>query len=217
MKVSPTEPLPWSKLGESSSLPERYGVDFFWVANKKAWGIQRKKFPEDFLSSLHDGRLAKEIAQMKQLDHAVILLEGMGTWTDAGFLLDQQFNLGQLYGWMASCFFEHGIPVFQVRTQKDALFFIDRIEAWSNRKSHWSLTRRPKAKSDMWGKRGNREFGLHVLQSFEGIGPSAAENIYQHFNGVPLAWTVTEGDLTKVPGIGKVRAKNLIDSLEDPR
>ncbi len=214
MKVSPTEPIPFSRLGQTSSIPEKYGVDFFWVGNARTWGIQRKRFPDDFLASLlHDGRLAKELSQMQQLDHGIILLEGLGTWSDDGFLLDQKFHIGQLYGWMLSCFFEMNLPVFRVRTQRDALFFIDRMEAWSKRKSHWSLHRRPKAKANMWGQKGNYEWGIHLLQSFEGIGPAAAEGIYNHFGHVPLKWTVTEDDLMEVPGIGKKKARDLLDSL----
>ena len=213
MKVSPTEPSPYSAMGDSSSTPERYGADFWWVANGETWGIQRKIFPTDFLQSLHDGRLAKELSQMQQLDHGIVVLEGLGTWTDAGTLLDQQFTLGQLYGWMMSCFFEMGVPVFRVKSQRDLLHFIDRMEAWSKRKSHWSLSRRPKAKKTMWGERGNREFGIHVLQSFEGIGPAAAEAIYDQFDGVPIRWEVTKEDLVKVKGIGPKTAEKLLEAL----
>jgi ERCC4-type nuclease len=127
---------------------------------------------------------------MQQLDHGIVLLEGLGTWTDDGFLLDQKFHLGQLYGWMMSAFFEMGVPVFRVKSQRDALHFIDRMEVWSQRKSHWSLSRRPKAKKDMWGRRGNKEYGLHLLQSFEGVGPALAEAIYDHFGEVPIQWSV---------------------------
>jgi ERCC4-type nuclease len=213
MKVSPTEPLPYSKMGASSSVPERYGSDFWWVANGMMWGIQRKKFPEDFLASLQDGRLAKELAQMQALDHGIVILEGLGTWTDDGMLLDQQFHLGQLYGWMMSCFFEMGVAVFRVKSQRDVLHFIDRMEAWSKRKSHWSLSRRPKAKANMWGERGNREYGIHLLQSFEGIGPSVAEAIYDHFDGVPLAWMITTSELEQVKGVGPKIADKLMEAL----
>lgn len=213
MKVSPTERAPFSHLGESSSLPERHGVDFFWVAQGITWGIQRKRFPEDFLSSLSDGRLAKELAQMQTLDRPMILLEGLGTWTNDGYLLDQKFHASQLYGWMLSCFFERQVPVFQVRTERDAIFFIDRVEAWSLRKSHHSLSRRPKPKGNMWGTKENRDWGIHLLQSFDGIGPTTAEAIYVHFAGIPLAWTTTVSELTQIPGIGKPTAEKLLGSL----
>lgn len=213
MKVSPTEPIPFSKLGDTSSLPERYGVDFFWVANGRTWGIQRKRFPDDFLSSVSDGRLSRELGQMQSLDQPIVMLEGLGVWTDDGFLLDQKFHMSQLLGWMLSCFFEKGVAVFQVKTERDALFFIDRVEAWSMRKSHHSLSRRPKPKGNMWGIKGNKDWGVHLLQSFEGIGPAAAEAIYLHFGGAPLGWTVTEDELMEVPGIGKGKAQRLLGSL----
>lgn len=213
MKVSPTERHPFSALGETSSLPEKYGVDFWWVARGKTWGVQRKRFPEDFLSSLTDGRLTKELGQMSQLDHPVILLEGLGTWTDSGMLVDQKFHLGQLYGWMMSCFWEKGVPVFRVKSQRDALHFIDRMEAWSQRESHWSLSRRPKAKSDMWGRRGSREYGVHLLQSFEGVGPAVAEAIYDHFGKAPLVWAVSKEELMEVPGVGPKIAERLLDGV----
>lgn len=213
MKVSPTEPRPYSEMGKSSPLPEKYGVDFWWVGQGATWGIQRKKFPEDYLASLKDGRLTKELAQMQQLDYPMVMLEGLGTWTDDGMLLDQKFHKGQLFGWMLSCFFEMGIPVFRVKSQRDALHFIDRVEAWSKRKSHWSLSRRPGVKPNSWGQKGNREFGLHILQSFEGIGPAAAEGIYDHFEGVPLEWSVTGEELQEIDGIGPKTADKLLDSL----
>lgn len=194
-------------------MPEKYGVDFWWVSQGKLWGIQRKRFPDDFLASMLDGRLTKELAQMQGLDHPMIVLEGLGTWTDDGMLLDQRFHKGQLFGWMLSCFFEMGVPVFQVKNQRDCLHFIDRVEAWSQRTSHHSLSRRPKTSRNAWGQKGNKEFGLHLLQSFEGIGPAAAEAIYQHFGEVPIRWTATEKELTEVPGIGPKTAIKLTSSL----
>ena len=213
MKVSPTEPIPYSKMGESSPIPERYGVDFWWVANAKTWGVQRKKFPDDYLASLKDGRLTKEFGQMQQLDHPIVVLEGLGSWTDDGMLVDQQYHLGQLYGWMMSAFFEMGVPVFRVKNQRDFLHFLDRMEAWSKRKTHWSLSRRPKAKSNMWGEKGNREFGIHLLQSFESVGPAAAEAIYDHFGKVPLEWSISEEDLVEIKGIGPKTAEGLMGAL----
>lgn len=213
MKISPTEPYPYSALGQPSSLPEKYGVDFFWAAGGLLWGVQRKKFPEDFLPSLTDGRLAKELAQMQNLDRPAVVLEGLGTWTDDGMLVDQKFHLGQLYGWMLSCWFEKNVPVFRVKSQRDFLHFVDRMEAWSLRDSHHSLSRRPRAKADMWGRRGNREFGVHLLQSFDGVGPAVAGAIYDHFGRVPLALDVTEEELMKVPGVGPGIVAKIKDGL----
>jgi ERCC4-type nuclease len=52
-----------------------------------------------------------------------------------------------------------------------------------------------------------------LLQSFEGIGPAAAEGIYDHFEGVPLEWSVTPEELQEIDGIGPKTAEKLMDSL----
>jgi ERCC4-type nuclease len=54
---------------------------------------------------------------------------------------------------------------------------------------------------------------LHILQGLAGIGPRLATRILEHFQGLPIAWTVTERELTAVRGLGPVRAKRLSESL----
>jgi Holliday junction resolvasome RuvABC DNA-binding subunit len=60
----------------------------------------------------------------------------------------------------------------------------------------------------------SRDWALHLLQGFEGIGPDLAAAIFDHFEGVPFRWNV-EGakGLMEVPGIGKGRAEKLWGAL----
>lgn len=73
---------------------------------------------------------------------------------------------------------------------------------------------RPKPVSGPWGTRSNRDWGIHLLQSFPGIGSTTAGLIYDTY-GVPFKWSITEKDLTSIPGIGKVIARRLLDSLKE--
>jgi ERCC4-type nuclease len=61
---------------------------------------------------------------------------------------------------------------------------------------------------------GNREWALHLLQGFRGIGPVQAAAIYDHFGGVPFVWDVGVFDLMDVPGIGEKRAEQLIGAFD---
>jgi ERCC4-type nuclease len=66
--------------------PERLGADVLW--RSPHWGlvgVQRKE-AADFVSSVHDGRLAKESQQMSRLGLAVLMLEGRFRWTTDGEL-----------------------------------------------------------------------------------------------------------------------------------
>lgn len=56
------------------------------------------------------------------------------------------------------------------------------------------------------------EWGIHVIQSFDGIGPGVAGAIFDRF-GLPIQWTVTKADLESVPGVGKKRASKMWETL----
>lgn len=68
-----------------------------------------------------------------------------------------------------------------------------------------------------WGKSGNREWALHLLQGFRGIGPVQAAAIYDHFGRIPIEWDVDFFDLMDVPGIGEKRAEQLMEALGGDR
>ena len=70
---------------------------------------------------------------------------------------------------------------------------------------------RPKP-TTLWGSRSDRDWGIHVIQSFDGIGPGVAGAIFDRF-GLPIQWTVTKADLESVPGVGKKRASKMWETL----
>lgn len=211
--VSPTERGLFATLGRTSALPERNGVDAYWVARGKQWGVQRKRFPEDFVASLHDGRLSKELGQMGKLDAAIILIEGYGKWTVTGELVDAPLSRSQLWGFIMSCFLTRGVLCIQVADESEGIELVKSLYKWSNKEAHRSLLSRPGPKKDAWGTRNSKDWQIHLMQSFEGIGPGVAEAIIDHFGGVPLEWTVSVNELQQVKGVGAKRAQSLIGVL----
>jgi len=211
MLVSPTEPALLKDIGRVSSTPEQYGVDFLWASRVGLVGVQRKEI-NDLVASLRDGRLAKEMGQWGKLDIAVLIVEGKMLWSTEGYLLStRQFTKAQLLGVLFSVQMT-GAWSLQTETLGDTSLVVKSLETWLSKDRHGSLRTRPKAQGS-WGTADNREWGIHLLQSFSGIGAEVAGRIYDSFGGVPLAWTVDEVDLMTVPGVGPVRATRMIDSL----
>lgn len=221
MLVSSTEPFPFKHLGKSSTVPERYGCDFLIVAGKAKTGVQRKKFPEDLMSSLADGRLYEQVLAMNQLDRAVIVFEGFGKWTEDGELMASygaRFTKRQMYGLIASLAFEFGIEVIILKGMNDTIEFLEVLEDWAKKEKHQSLKNRPGPNKDSWGRIGLREVGIHLLQSFPGVGPELAARVYDHFQGVPMQWEFDGPErLMEIPGIGKEKAKSVYQALERVR
>lgn len=211
MLISPTEPFPIKGLGKVSSVPERYGCDVMIIKQGMRTGIQRKKFPDDLLASLADGRLYTQVHQMATLDRALLVVEGYGQWTGDGQLLDMRsFTKAQMYGLFFSLAWEFGIEVLQVRDINQTIELLNYLEIWAGKKKHNSLRQRPGPTKDSWGSIGVREYGAHFLQSFPGVGPELAGRIFDHFGRVPVKWDLTgPEELMAIRGIGKDKAQRI--------
>lgn len=215
MLVSSTEPFIFKALGTSSMTPERYGCDFLIVKGKAKTGVQRKKFPNDLIASLADGRLYEQVHLMGKLDRAIILFEGYGKWTSDGELMDfAQFTKHQMYSLIMSLAFEFGIEVLIVRDMNETQQFLVSLESWSGKEKHSSLRTRPGPSKDSWGRVGIKEYGMHLLQSFPGVGPELAGRIWDHFGGVPIVWEIDGPErLAEIQGIGKQKAAQIYAAL----
>lgn len=209
--VSPAEPREYWSLGKSSPLPEKFGSDFLFANDKIGLvGIQRKRFPDDFLASLRgNDRVSRELQQMKQLDYGIWILEGLGNWTNDGYLIyggRYKYYEEELWGFQLSVG-RMGYNVFRVRDQQSCIKLISRIQIWAAKDEHDSLFRRPKP--SRWGEAGSREWSLHFLQGLPGIGHGLAEKILDYFGKVPFDAGFTFQEMSEA--IGPKRAKVICD------
>ena len=223
MLVSPTESPAARSLGQSSWKAEDYGCDFFWIARKQTYGVQRKAL-KDLIASVDDGRLAKELLQMQSLDSAWVIVETgergggspreMPNTTLAGIAsgygrawTSSQYR-GVLYGVMA-----RGVHVLTTRDEPETLERVVELEKWSRKERHESARGRGSAPVDVFGKRGMREYGVWLLQSLPGVGVEMAGRIYDEFGGLPVRMREGVGmkELMAVKGVGKVVARRLLD------
>lgn len=209
MLISSTEPKEIQLLGQVSSVPERYGADVLIGVRGRLIGVQRKTFPDDYLASLEDGRLQKELMQMQRLDAAMLLLEGQPVW-DGQNLAGRRYTRRQLRTALWSVQLVHGVCVETSDSLEDTCTTLLWLERWLKKRKHVGLMRRPKAR-DAWGGHvhGQGE-AIHVLQGLPGVGPVTAQAILQHFGGrIPLAWTCSQQELEQVEGIGRKKARQL--------
>ena len=213
--ISPTEPFPIKALGTVSALPERHGADILVIGKGTRVGVQRKKFPDDFLTSLADGRLYEQVHLMASLPKTILVVEGLGHWTTDGELVDYRaFTKTQMYALFFSLAFEFGMEVIQVRDINETMVLLTTLDSWVKKAKHQSLRTRPGPKADGWGRRGNREYAMHLLMSFPGVGPELAGRMVDHFGRAPIKWEIGMDEMTKVPGIGKEKAKKMWEALK---
>lgn len=210
---SPAEPSAIRTHFEVSSTCEQMGADFLFSSPHGMIGIQRKEV-RDLVASIRDDRIARELGQSRQLAQMVLIVEGDWKWRRSGESGRMEgFTRPQFDGLMLS-FQQHGWWVLHTATMADTVRTIHRCVSWFAKDTHDSLLTRPKPKA-VWGTADNRDWAIHLLQSFDGLGVKSAAAIYDHFGRVPLTWTAGEKDFLEVPGVGKQRARTLILSLEE--
>lgn len=214
--VSSTEHNRLATLGKASTIPEVHGCDILSLGAVERIGFQRKEV-SDFINSLADGRLSKELGQMESstlITRRIIILEGDFRFTISGesSIPYANFTLGALRSIITQLQIR-GLIVHTTADINDTVQLVLSITNYLAKPSHRSLDRRPSARSP-WGTVNSKAFAIHLLQSFPSIGPELADRIYSHFNStVPIQWTVTEQQLREVAGIGPQLASRLITAL----
>lgn len=207
MLVSAAEPKSL-QIGSYSPLPESFGCDFLIPCPVGMVGVQRKEI-HDLIASRGDGRLARELAQMKQLDIAILLVEGRLKWSSDGVLTSSRSkwtraqHLGLLFSIQST-----GIWVNSSDSLTESREYLQLLEGWMMKATHKGIMTRPKP-TTLWGTRTDRDWAIHAIQSVDGVGPEMAGRIFDKF-GLPFECKVTVAELMTVDGIGKGRAEKIV-------
>lgn len=222
--VSPAEPAALRSIGVTSSLAEHYGADFLVPTVRGFVGVQRKTV-RDFIASLRDGRLHEDVLKMRGLATRILLVEGHPVFSSEGALesvsndalrqgpmVYSRFSASSWWGLLLSIA-EQGTWLAEVGNMAETKMWLSEVERWSTKDGHVSLERRPGPPNADLGLGMKRQWQVHLLQGIQGIGPDTARSIVEHFDGLPLAWTVGEKELCEVAGVGKARAKQMMGAL----
>lgn len=215
--VSPAEPKALRRLGETSFAVEEYGADFLIVGEAGIIGLQRKQFPGDFLSSVTDGRLHTVVMKLTATTLPLVLLEGQPQWTQDGELLHSHgagLKRSTLRA-MEWSLIAAGIGVQWSDNLADTVVYIEALMKWWAKDRHNGFSTRPGiSRANEFGRPiPQRDWAMHVLQGFNGVGPSLAGRIYDEFKRLPLQWDVTRVELGAVHGLGPKRLEALTSSI----
>ncbi len=223
--VAPTElrHAPFRKLakkGKGSGIPEERGVDFAFsmpskVDGEKLWyGVQRKEL-KDFVASVNDGRLAKEVQQMCVLEQGVLIIEGQPRFDLEGNMLADRFgaewnrekHIKQLLSVQMM-----GVWCLGTSDVENTAATIKHIQQWVEKGEHTSLMKRG-GMITPWGTKTNEDYQRHLLMGLPGVDVVLGSRILAKL-GMIFGLTVTYEDLLTVDGIGPAKARAICSALE---
>src|SRR5262249_5417116 len=149
--ISPAEHGLMRSLGPTSSVPEAYGADCVYVVPSVGLvGVQRKRW-EDLIASIADGRLAREIPQLRNCAFASIIVEGQPHFTRDGEIVHgwAKWTREQWWSVLRSLQYQ-GFVVECTRDEAETVALIESQAKWLGKGEHLSLTRRPGPTADSW-------------------------------------------------------------------
>lgn len=161
------------------------------------------KTPQDFISSVFDGRLFTQIKAMRHnYPHSYVIVSG--TMTELLETAEMINRYNSIMAAMCSCF-RRGCPVIFCDTLVN---LADVVKVLSEKLTDNKERSRPIIKTTMEDKR------LQLICSFSGVSENRGKALLEHFETVEKVLSADVDELQKVPDIGKVTAEGMREVLD---
>ena len=210
--ISPSEPaeLRSALKATNSALCEQLGADILAPTDKGLVGLQRKTV-SDFIASLEDGRLAREIPLLTcGVTFPMLLLEGGFTFIDDHLCLNGRFTRYTKQGvnnLMRSLNYVNGIAIERSVNLAETPSVVNELIAFMG-KEHKSLLKRPKLQG-AWGRPSAHEALGYFYQGLPGVGVVLSQSLMKAYPSPSSLTSASFDNLKALPQIGKQRAEKI--------
>ncbi len=168
----------------------------------KGVAIERKTV-SDFISSMINRRLLKQLEELGQYKERLLIVEGIDEqelYTDSEDRIGMHPN--SIRGFLLSILLKHKVPIIFTKNYEDTAKFLSVL---SKRKSiEFPLN----VKKKNLNKKEQKQF---IIEGFSGIGPKTAKKLLKKFKTIKNIINASEEELKEV--IGK-KAENIIKIIE---
>src|SRR3989338_2245806 len=132
--------------------------------------IERKTI-SDFISSMINGRLLKQLEDLKQFENKLLIIEGISNqeiYSDE----NSKINANAIRGFLLSVTLKHKIPIIFTKNSEDTTKYL--LILLNKKENEISLNAKKKG-------RNKKEQLQFILESFPGIGPKTAKRLLKEF------------------------------------
>ncbi len=165
-------------------------------------GIERKN-TEDFLSSLIDGKLFRQIQRLRNnYSRPILILEGENLFTH------RNVNHNAIFGSLASISVDYGIPIMTTKDEKETANLISILAKREQKEEKKEVAIRGEKISMSLNER--QQF---LVEGLPNISATLAKRLLLHFGNIRDIMNATENELQEVNGIGKNIASDIIKVL----
>lgn len=203
------------ELGFDANLP----FDFLIFTLRGSIGAERKFFPDDMMSSARDGRLAKELAAIREAcQYGVLIAEGEAKYTTEGKLRignrPSAWTRAGVRNLFRSIRYVEGVDVEYSANILDTVEVLKELQRYFDTDVHVSLRTRPKFESS-WYLPVYEERLIHFYQGLPGISIILARKLAERFPSPMSLFSAAKEELMEVGKFGQLRAGKIIQFLHE--
>ena len=151
--------------------------------------IERKTV-SDFITSMINRHLSKQIDELQQYENKLLLIEGIEEqelYSDNS----ERMNANSIRGFLLSILLKHKIPIIFTKNAEDTAKFIYVLARKKESESPLNVTKKS------FNKKEQMQF---ILESFPGIGPKTARKILEKFKTIKNIFNAPLEELQKEIG-----------------
>jgi len=165
--------------------------------------VIERKSASDFILSIRDNRLWNQLENLKQYQHAVVIIETEDIWKDMYFT-NCRYIHKSYFGAISSIAISFGIPVITVESREDTIRL---IEAIYKRVTSEGSSERPVKK--LRKSKSIQEVKEDMLAQIPGLSIKKSKKLLEKFKTVHSIANAKEEEFVQVEGIGKKLAKTI--------
>jgi len=148
--------------------------------------IERKTY-NDFINSIINKRLIKQLEEIKQYPNFLLIIEG-----EEHEIAKRQINKNAVRGFLLSVLLKSKVPILFTKDCEETSEFLY-VLAKKQENSSFSL----RAKNKRMNKKEQLQF---ILEGFPGIGPEISKKLLKHFKSIKNIINASEDELRKILG-----------------
>ncbi len=163
--------------------------------------IIERKTVSDFISSMINQRLLKQIEEIKQYENKLIIIEGI---SEKELYKDENYSINPnaIRGFLLSIALKHKIPLIFSKNSEDTAKFIAILSKKKDKEMNLN------AKKKTLNKKEQLQF---IIEGFPGVGPKKAKALLEKFGSIQNIILAPTEELEKILGIKSEQIREIIE------
>lgn len=163
--------------------------------------IIERKTVSDFISSMMNQRLLKQIEEIKQYENKLIIIEGI---SEKELYKDENYSINPnaIRGFLLSIALKHKIPLIFSKNSEDTAKFIAILSKKKDKEMNLN------AKKKTLNKKEQLQF---IIEGFPGVGPKKAKALLEKFGSIQNIILAPTEELEKILGIKSEQIREIIE------